>query len=74
MATTTELTERLALYKAAERAILEGSQEYQIGKRRVTRASLSEIRAEIVSLESRLAAAQNGGLFGHSVTVFGGRR
>ncbi|MHB8149977.1 MAG: hypothetical protein ACYDIB_07420 [Desulfobulbia bacterium] len=74
MATITELTERLALYKAAERAILEGSQEYQIGKRRVTRASLSEIRAEIVNLESRLAAAQNGGLFGHSVTVFGGRR
>ncbi len=74
MATTTELQERLALYKTAEKAILEGSQEYQIGKRRLTRASLSEIRNEIDKLEARIAASQNGGLFGHSVTVFGGRR
>ncbi|MDH5525161.1 MAG: hypothetical protein OEY01_14390 [Desulfobulbaceae bacterium] len=74
MSTLTELQERLALYKAAEKAILEHSQEYQVGKRRLTRASLPEIRSEINNLEARIAATQNGGLFGHSVTVFGGRR
>ncbi len=74
MATVAEIQERLSLYMAAEKAVLEGSQEYQIGKRRVTRANLAEIRAEISNLEARLAAAKNNGLFGHSITVFGGRR
>lgn len=73
MATLSELQERLALYRKAEASVLQ-AQEYQYGSRRWTRANLSEIRAEINSLENRIAAVRNNGLFGHSVAVFGGRR
>lgn len=74
MATLTELQERLALYKKAEAAILEGAQEYYIGKRRIMRANLAEVQKGIADLELRIASARNNGLFGHSVAVFGGRR
>lgn len=60
MATFTELTTRLAEYRAAESKILL-SQEYQVGQggtaRRNRRADLSEVRAEIASLEAKIAAA-----------------
>ncbi len=74
MATITELQERLALYKTAEQAILEGGQEYRAGSVRLTRADLPMIQHEIRNLEIRLAAANNGGRLSHSVAVFGGRR
>lgn len=74
MATLTELQERLALYKQAETAILTGAQEYQVGKRRLTRANLAEVQRAIADLEMRISSVGNNGLFGHSVTVFGGRR
>lgn len=74
MATLSELQERLALYKQAEAAILSHSQEYYVGKRKLTRANLSEVQRAITDLEMRISAVGNNGLFGHSVTVFGGRR
>lgn len=58
-------TSRLNMYLAAEQAILEGAQEYQIGSRRLKRADLSEIRKEIEALtkdidELESALAGNG--------------
>lgn len=50
-----QLQNRLAAYLAAEAKILEG-QEYQIGQggaaRRLRRADLSEVRAEIATLSA----------------------
>ncbi|NDY41261.1 primosomal replication protein PriB/PriC domain protein [Dissulfurirhabdus thermomarina] len=74
MATTAELQDRLALYRAAEQAILSGAQEYRIGERRLVRADLAHIQAEIRSLELRLSVAQQGGRLQHAQVVFGGRR
>lgn len=58
--TLAELQARLALYLAAEAKILEG-QEYTIGDgstaRRLRRADLAEVRAEIASLSQQVAAA-----------------
>lgn len=58
--TLEELQARLAEYRAAETAVLK-MQEYVVGQgstaRRVRRADLSEIRAEIASLEARIAQA-----------------
>lgn len=74
MATVAEIQERLALYKAAEKAILTGGQEYRIEQQTMTRADLAAIQQEIRHLESQLASAQQAGSFGHSVAIFGGRR
>ncbi len=74
MATLSELQERLALYKKAEAAILGDAQEYQHGHRRLTRANLAEVQRAISDLEAKISIARSGGLFGHSVAVFGGRR
>ncbi len=74
MSDITELQERLALYKATERRILEGNQSWEVNGHKFTRANLAEIQRMITALEHRLAAARQGGAFGHSVTVFGGRR
>ncbi len=74
MATTTEIQERLALYKAAETAILSGGQEYRLDNRSLTRADLGAIQKQIRDLEHQLAIATNGGSFGHSQAIFGGRR
>lgn len=52
--------ERLALYEAAERAILEGAQEYQIGGRRLRHADLKDIRAEITFLKGEIAREEYG--------------
>lgn len=44
------LNERLKLYLEAEKQIAKFGQSYTIGKRTLTRANLSEIRAEINKL------------------------
>jgi hypothetical protein len=49
------LKERLQLYYAAERAILEGSQSYQIGSRQITRATIFRVQDEIKYLEKEVA-------------------
>lgn len=50
-------TEMVALYTAAERAVLKG-QSYTINGRSLTRVDLSEIRAGRKEWEQRLAAEQ----------------
>lgn len=50
MSSNNWLNERLRQYVAAEKAVLLGGQSYTIGNRRLTRADLAEIRAEIKSL------------------------
>lgn len=59
--TLAELIARRAAYMAAELKILEG-QEYQIGNggssRRLRRADLSEVRAEIAVLTAQIAPLQ----------------
>lgn len=54
------MNERLRQYLAAEKAILVGGQSYRIGNRTLTRADLGEIRAEIRSLVSAGAVAEEG--------------
>lgn len=60
MATFTELTTRLAEYRAAESKILL-SQEYQVGQggtaRRNRRADLVDVQTQITALEAQIAAA-----------------
>ena len=54
------LQTRLTAYVTAEQAILSGAQEYQVGvgqtARRLKRADLTEIRAEIASLSAQMDA------------------
>lgn len=47
--------ERLDLYYAAEKAIIEGAQSYAIGSRNLTRANLAEITEMIETLEAKVA-------------------
>ena len=54
------LTERLELYREAERKILSGV-EYQIGSRRLRRPDLSAVRAAISDLEDEIAMLENPG-------------
>lgn len=65
-----QLQERLTGYVAAETAILSGAQEYTVGQgstaRRVRRADLSEIRAEIASIRAQISlhtAGKRRGIF-----------
>jgi hypothetical protein len=51
---------RLTLYYKAEEKILEG-QSYSIGSRSLTRANLSEVRAEIKDLEGKISALESTG-------------
>ncbi len=51
---------RLMQYYAAEEKILEG-QAYSIGSRSLTRANLSEVRAAIRELESKINALETRG-------------
>lgn len=61
MATTAELNERLALYKAAEKAILQGNQSYSLdGGQTFTKADLGTIRSAINDLEAQKSKAQSG--------------
>lgn len=71
MATLTELQADLAMYKAAELAIVSGAQSYEIAGRKVTKANLAEIRASISALELRIATLRGNR---HGVAVFAGRR
>lgn len=54
------LEERLQAYYEAEMAVLTG-QSYQIGKRRLERANLSEIRNAIATLETEISNLENDG-------------
>lgn len=54
------LTERLQMYREAERKILQGV-EYQIGDRRLRRPDLSQVRAAITALEDEIAMLENPG-------------
>lgn len=72
--TEAELLDRLALYLAAEKKILEGNQSQTISGTTFTRADLSIIRTEIRSIRAELAMVQSGGSFGCQPVVFGGRR
>lgn len=55
-----KLTERLELYREAERKILQGV-EYQIGDRRLRRPDLSAVRAAIAELEDEIAMLETPG-------------
>ncbi len=72
--TITEMQERLALYLTAEQKILEGNQSWSVGQQNFTRANLDEVRRAIESLRREISLAQNGGGFGCSQMVIGGRR
>lgn len=72
-----ELQERLALYRTAERSILEGNQSYTIGSQTFTKANLGQIQSAISRLRQEIAMHPdntNRGRMSHSQTVFGGRR
>lgn len=75
--TEAEITERLSLYLAAEKKILEGNQEVSMpgaGGAVFRRADLRAIQSEISRLRLDLAAVQQNGAFGSQSVVFGGRR
>lgn len=55
-----KLTERLELYREAERKVLQGV-EYAIGDRRLRRADLATIRNGIVALEDEIAMLETPG-------------
>lgn len=74
MSTITDIQERLALYKKAERVILEGNQSYTIGGQTFAKADLGRIQSMIRGLELQLSTACSGGFFGARPVVFGGRR
>lgn len=54
-----ELKERLQMYREAERKILGGAAEYQIGDRRLRRPDLSAVRAAIQDLEDEIALLED---------------
>jgi len=57
----TRVEARLALYVAAEQAILEGAQAYSVGTRTLTRADLEAIADRIQRLEARVIQLSRGG-------------
>ena len=72
--TEAELLERLSLYLAAERRILEGGQSSTIAGTTFTQGDLRTVQLEITRLRGELALVQSGGSFGCQPVVFGGRR
>lgn len=72
--TEAEILERLSLYLAAERKILEGNQSWTVAGVTYSRAELSQVRAEIARLRQELLLIQSGGSYGCQPVVFGGRR
>lgn len=72
--TITELQDRLNLYLTAEKKILEGNQSWTVGNQSFVKADLAEISRSINSLRREISIAQNGGSFGCSQMVIGGRR
>lgn len=73
--TEQEILERLALYLAAEKKILEGNQKWT-SPDGITyeRATLGSVRAEIAAIRQELYMVQNGGSYGFQSIVFGGRQ
>lgn len=71
MATLAELKADLAAYKKAEQSILLGGQGVEYAGRKLTRATLAEIRAAIQTLETRISLATTPQ---HGNVVFGARR
>ncbi len=55
-----ELRERLDIYKAAERKILQG-QSYTLGSRQLTRTSLSSVQKMIKNLEAEIDVLERRG-------------
>lgn len=53
------LKKRLKNYQECEEAILTGAQSYQIGKRELTRANLSEIADMIKYLEDEISREES---------------
>ena len=77
MSSLAELKERLALYREAERAILQGHQSYSIDNMAYSRVNFGLLQSAIRELEQQIAAHPDGitgGRFSHSSAVFGGRR
>ncbi len=74
MSQLTDCQERLGLYRAAEKAILEGNQSYTIGTQQYTRANLGQIQSQMRILEQQIAQLSASGRLSHSQAVFGGRR
>lgn len=72
--TESEILERLSLYLAAERKIIEGNQSWSVAGVSYTKADLSQVRAEIARLRQELSLVQSGGSYGCQPVVFGGRR
>jgi len=72
--TIDQLNERLALYLAAERKILEGNQSYTVNGVTYDRANLGQVRAEIASLSQQIFLLDAGGNYGVQSVLFGGRR
>jgi len=72
MATIAELEAELAALKKAKNAILTGGQSYSVGGRNFSRASLSDINKDILSIESRLSVARNNGCLTSSTPYFPG--
>jgi len=59
--TAAQLQTRLDKYLAAEAAILDGSQSYEVDGASFTKADLGTIRKAISELEGKIAATQRGG-------------
>ncbi len=75
VASVTELKERLALYLAAEKVVLESNQSYQIGQQSYTKANLAMLQAEIRRIEARLELLeQQHGSYSAKQVIIGGRR
>ena len=72
--TEAEILERLALYLAAERKILEGNQSWTVAGVSYSRADLGQVRSEIARLRQELTVIQTGGSYGCQPVIFGGRR
>jgi len=76
--TLPELQDRLTLYLAAEKAILEGGQEWDVDGEKFTRAELPALQTEIRRLRHEIAMLERvqagGAPICFSQGVFGGRR
>jgi hypothetical protein len=66
--------EYLRQLEEARTSILVGGQSYQIGNRRLTRADLSRITAEIADIKAQIASGTSGEFLENTyVAVFDGR-
>lgn len=68
--TLQQLRDRLTLYVTAEAKILAG-QSYQLGERRLQRADLAEVAAEIRRLSAEVARAESSAAGGRGRLRFG---